>query len=129
MKLIFSTLLLAICLGCSGSGQKVQNNLYEKDFKTVFQASLSSLKDRKFTIKSYDWNSGEIDGYRKYQEGEKRKEVGATVSLEQVEKQVKVRIRLQQSEGSAPVPKSELESMEREFYLSLDEAVKLVPRK
>lgn len=73
MKIIISTLLLAITLGCSSSTRQVQNNLYDKEFGTVFQASLSALKDRKFTIKSYDWNSGEIDGYKKYREGEKKK--------------------------------------------------------
>jgi hypothetical protein len=128
MKIIISALLLAITLGCSTSARQTQNKIYDKEFRTVFQASLSALKDRRFTIKSYDWNSGEIDSYKKSKEGEKNKEVRATVSLEQINQKTKVRINVQQSEESTLIAQSEIELIEREFFVSLDNAINNIPR-
>jgi len=42
---------------------------------------LSVLKDRNFTIKNRDFNSGAIDAYLRYEEKNEKKEIRTTVAL------------------------------------------------
>jgi hypothetical protein len=129
MKAIFNMFLALAMFGCATNGGQGPDNLYSQDFKTVFQASLSSLKDRDFTIKAYDWNSGEIDAYRQYKDDEKLKVMVATVSLEDMSGKVKVRINLKARDDSAPIPKSEFRSAETGFFVALKRSLPNQPSK
>jgi hypothetical protein len=66
---------------CATPSQQDSVASFELDFKTVYQASLSALKDRNFTIKHRDFNSGEIDAYLRYEERDEKKEIRTTVAL------------------------------------------------
>ena len=119
-----ATVLLVLILGCTSPKKQQGFNFYEQDFKTVFQVSLSALKDSKFTIKSYDWNSGEIEGYKTLDVHGKRKTISSTVSVEQINSKVKVRLSLAGKVNSEPIPQSEFKSIESQFFQSLDNAIK-----
>ena len=120
-KLIFA-MLFFLCAACSSPPKKSQLSVYESDFKTSFQAALSALKDRRFVIKSYDWNSGEIDAYLIYENGTQKKEVNATVSVEQSGSKVKIRMVTRKSEKSPSISDSDLSTIEKGFFQTLDEA-------
>ncbi len=124
MKKILSILILVASLGCTSTSRHESANVYGSDYKTVFQASLSTLKDLNFTIRTFDWNSGEIDAYRQYKEGNNLKIVLATVALEDLGGKVKVRITLKQGVDSAPVSKSEFISNESEFLSLLRRSIR-----
>jgi len=118
------TIALAIFfLGCSSPNQHKITRIYEEDYKTVFQSSLSALKDCKFTTKSYDWNSGEIDGY-KLADIPKKNKIYANISIEQIQSKIKVRIRLTSEESSALSSRPEFRAIENQFFRFLDDAVK-----
>jgi hypothetical protein len=117
--------LAIFVLGCSSPIQNRTTHSYGGDYRTVFQASLSALKDCKFTIKSYDWNSGEIEGYKTFGVREKQKPINATISIEQVNSAVKVRISLTHEEKLTSVSQFEFISVERQFFQLLDAAMKV----
>ena len=121
-RLLFISLFFLL-IGCSNPTKQSQVSVYEADFKTIFQVAISSLKDRRFVIKNYDWNSGEIDSYLIYGSNSQKKEVVANVSLEQSGTKVKVRITAKKSDTSSPISTSDLRSIEKDLFDSIDEAI------
>jgi hypothetical protein len=124
MKKVFAIFVLLFCAACTTSKQNSVTE-YEVDFKTAYQAALSSLKDRQFIVKNMDWNSGEIDAYRKYKDGDLQKEIITTVSLEQRGTRVKVRMLNAASSSSAPIRSSELNAIENAFFAKLNQELGL----
>lgn len=120
MKKIVSIFVFALLTACATSSKQDSVASYEVDFKTVYQASLSALKDRNFTIKNMDFNSGEIDAYLRYEEDKEQKEIRTTVALEQNAKTVKVRMKNTKGEGSAPISTSALNATENAFFVALN---------
>ena len=122
MKKLLAALLMLLLTACAAPKPEL-SSAYEADFKTVFQASLSALKDHKFTIKNMDFNSGEIDAYLRYQDGDRQKEIRTTVALEQSGKSVKVRMHNAKAEDSAFISSGELSATEAKFFNSLNKAL------
>jgi len=127
MKKILAILVLFLSTACTTSKQNAVIE-YEADFKIAYQAALSSLKDRQFVVKNMDWNSGEIDAYRKYKDGDLQKEITTTVSLEQRGTRVKVRMLNAASGSSAPIRSSELNAEENAFFAKLNQELGLPAR-
>lgn len=124
MKKFLATLSLLALAACSTIPKAAQLNNYEADFKTVFQAALSSLKEQRFTVKNYDWNSGEIDAYLRFEVGSQKKEVLTTIFLEQNGAKTKVLMKNLKSENSAPVTSAEYKDLESGFFESLNRTLK-----
>ena len=129
MKRLLSLLALTLLTACATSAKNESISSFDADFKTVFNASMSALKDRKFTIKNFDWNSGEIDAYLKYQEKDLQKEIRTTVALEQQGKSVKVRMINKQAENSANISNSDLNSTENAFFDALNKQLGVKQKK
>ena len=129
MKKLFSLLLLSLLTACATPAKNESISSFDADFKTVFNASMSALKDRKFTIKNFDWNSGEIDAYLKYQEKDIQKEIRTTVALEQQGKSVKVRMINKQAENSGNISTSDLNATENAFFDALNNALGVKTKK
>jgi len=123
MKRLLSLLVLSLVTACTTPAKNESISSFDADFKTVFNASMSALKDRKFTIKNYDWNSGEIDAYLKYQEKDIQKEIRTTVALEQQGNSVKVRMINKQAENSGNISVSDLNATENAFFDALNKAL------
>ena len=129
MKRLLSLLALTLLTACATPAKNESISSFEADFKTVFNASMSALKDRKFNIKNFDWNSGEIDAYLKYQEKDIQKEISTTVALEQQGKSVKVRMINKQAENSGNISTSDLNATENAFFDSLNKALGIKTKK
>jgi hypothetical protein len=129
MKRLLSLLALSLVTACTTPAKNESISSFDADFKTVFNASMSALKDRKFTIKNYDWNSGEIDAYLKYQEKDIQKEIRTTVALEQQGNSVKVRMINKQAENSGNISVSDLNATENAFFDSLNKALGIKTKK
>ena len=129
MKRLLSLLALTLLTACATSAKNESISSFDADFKTVFNASMSALKDRKFTIKNFDWNSGEIDAYLKYQEKDLQKEIRTTVALEQQGKSVKVRMINKQAENSANISNSDLNATENAFFDALNKQLGIKQKK
>lgn len=129
MKRLLSLLALTLLTACATSAKNESISSFDADFKTVFNASMSALKDRKFTIKNFDWNSGEIDAYLKYQEKDLQKEIRTTVALEQQGKSVKVRMINKQAENSANISNSDLNASENAFFDALNKQLGVKQKK
>ncbi len=120
MKKILSIFILALLTACATPSKQDSVASFELDFKTVYQASLSALKDRNFTIKNMDFNSGEIDAYLRYEERNEKKEIRTTVALEQNAQVVKVRMKNTKGENSASISASDLNATENAFFVALN---------
>jgi outer membrane biogenesis lipoprotein LolB len=129
MKRLLSLLALTLLTACATSAKNESISSFDADFKTVFNASMSALKDRKFTIKNFDWNSGEIDAYIKYQEKDVQKEIRTTVALEQQGKSVKVRMINKQAENSGNISNSDLNATENAFFDALNKQLGVKQKK
>jgi hypothetical protein len=125
MKNIFLIPLFFLLVACATPSKNESVSEFDSDFKKVFQASMSVLKDKKFTIKNFDWNSGEIDAYLRYQD----KEIRSTVALEQRGKIVKVRMINSKAENSANISASELNATENSFFESLNKELGVKQKK
>lgn len=129
MKKFISLALLSLLTACATPAKNDSITAFEADFKTVFNASMSALKDRKFTIKNFDWNSGEIDAYLKYQDRDIQKEIRTTVALEQHGKTVKVRMTNSKAENSGSISASELNATENAFFDALNKELGIKQKK
>jgi hypothetical protein len=87
------------------------------------------IDSNQFTIKNFDWNSGEIDAYLKYQEKDIQKEIRTTVALEQQGKSVKVRMINKQAENSGNISNSDLNATENAFFDSLNKQLGVKQKK
>jgi outer membrane biogenesis lipoprotein LolB len=120
MKKLFAIFILALLTACATPSRQDSVTSYELDFKTVYQASLSALKDRNFTIKNMDWNAGEIDAYLRYEDNKEQKEIRTTVALEQNGQTVKVRMKNTKGDNSAYISASVLNETENAFFVALN---------
>ncbi len=125
MKNILLLPLFVLLFACTTTSKNESVTEFDSDFKKVFQASMSVLKDKKFTIKNFDWNSGEIDAYLRYQD----KEIRSTVALEQRGKIVKVRMTNSKGENSSNISTSELNATENSFFESLNKELGIKQKK
>ena len=120
MKKIFFLILFSLLTACATSSKNESSSSFDADFQTVFKSAMSTLKDQKFTIKNFDWNSGEIDAYKKYQDKDIHKELITTVAIEQQGKIIKVRMINKQGENSGKISNSDLNAAENAFFDALN---------